>query len=102
MSAALINDLVAASYGRVDPALRDWVNTHVMEPKPHTAWDGHDRKKQISLWLVTEHTGYNDTSYRIVYDPATEHFGLELLLADGTSIYQGPTSEDFAATVAAM
>lgn len=102
MSAALINDLVAASYGRIDPSMKDWVNTHVMEPRQHTSWDSPDRKRQISLWLVTEHTGYNDTSYRIVWDPATQHFGLETLLADGSSIYQGPTSEDFAAVVASM
>ena len=41
------------------------------------------------VWLVTNHTGENDSSYRIIYDDQAQLFGLECTLESGVEWYMG-------------
>ncbi len=67
-----------------------WVEAHQVPPRrvdvalnPEGTATGH-------VWLVTDDTGENDASYRVVYDEAEASFGLECTLKSGVSWYMGP------------
>jgi hypothetical protein len=53
------------------------------------------------LWLVTDHTGEKDSSYRIVYDEQSQMFGLEVTLDTDVKWYMGSYGS-FANTVESM
>jgi hypothetical protein len=71
------------------PHLRSWASNHLIEPcqiKLATNSDGSSIK---TLWLVTDHTGKYDSSYRVVYDENEQAFGLEVTLDTGVEWYMG-------------
>jgi hypothetical protein len=83
------------------PHLQSWVNAHLVEPRRvrlATAPDGTSFKY---LWLVTNHTGENDSNCRVVYDVDAQLFGLECTLDSGVEWYMGNYGS-FAETVQNM
>ncbi len=56
------------------PAL--WVKDHLIELKPIELIENLDTDKKITMWLVTDHVGKQDSSYRVVFDSFTSDFGL--------------------------
>jgi hypothetical protein len=42
------------------------------------------------VWLVTDHVGVSDASSRVVYDAASQMFGLVVELESGVLWYMGP------------
>jgi hypothetical protein len=83
------------------PHLQSWVNAHLVEPRRvrlATAPDGTSFKY---LWLVTNHTGENDSNCRVVYDVDGQLFGLECTLDSGVEWYMGNCGS-FAETVQNM
>ena len=83
------------------PHLQDWLRTHLVDPRPirfYADAEGHSFK---DLWLVTDHTGEKDSSYRIVYDESNQMFGLEVTLDTGVEWYMGSYGS-FSETVASM
>ena len=94
-----IISLVKEAIPRVIPEKRDWLLSHLCEPMEITVYSNEDRQTQLYVWAVTNHTGEKDGIYRVVYDPTTNCFGLEMSSEDGTNWFMGAYSEDFAATV---
>lgn len=71
------------------PHLRSWVDEHLIAPRQvRLALDAEGTSFK-DLWLVTNHVGANDSSYRIVYNDEADAFGLECTLATGVEWYMG-------------
>jgi hypothetical protein len=60
--------------------LQSWVQAHLIEPRQVCLATDPDGTSFKGVWLVTDHTGENDSSYRIVYDDEAQLFGLECTL----------------------
>lgn len=71
------------------PHLRSWVCDHLIVPRQVELATETDGSSIKSLWLITDHTGKNDSSYRVVYDEAEQAFGLELTLDTDVELYVG-------------
>ena len=71
------------------PHLRSWADEHLIAPRQvRLALDANGTSFR-DLWLVTNHVGINDSSYRVVYDDDTDAFGLECTLDSGVEWYMG-------------
>ena len=71
------------------PHLQSWVHAHLIEPRQVRLATDPDGTSFKDLWLVTNRTGENDPSYRIVYDDQAHLFGLECTLESGVEWYMG-------------
>lgn len=72
------------------PHLRRWAEDHLIQPRQIELSLDPDGKLSGVLWLVTDHTGHEDSSSRVVYDEANGQFGLEQTLNTGIQWYMGP------------
>jgi len=77
-------------------AERAWFAAHRILPRPVSLAEDSEGTKWEEFWLVTEHTGADDSSFRIVYDDGREGFGRECLLDTDVPLFLGvyPTLED--------
>ncbi len=100
--ASHIQALVAADLARLEPQLQSWAREHIIAPRLEQLAADPEGHTNVSVWLVTDHTGASDSSYRVVYDPARSAFGLECTLESGVRWYMGAHEGGFAATVRAM
>ena len=71
------------------PHLRSWVDEHLIAPRQVRLALDADGTSFKDVWLVTDHIGVNDSSYRIVYDHEADAFGLECTLDSGVEWYMG-------------
>ena len=85
----LIKNRVAKELVILPPHLQTWVRTHLVEPHLRKFSVDHDGSSFKHFWLVTDHNGENDSSYRIVFDGEQEVFGLECTLESGVEWYMG-------------
>ena len=69
--------------------LQTWVRTHLVVPRMRRFSVDHDGSSFKQLWLVTDHNGKHDSSYRIVFDGEQGVFGLECTLETGVEWYMG-------------
>ncbi|MBA2733808.1 MAG: hypothetical protein H0U54_13055 [Acidobacteria bacterium] len=71
------------------PHLRDWVRSHLIQPRQVSFSINQDGTSFKTLWLITDHVGKDDSSYRIVYDEDEQDFGLEVTIDTGVEWYMG-------------
>jgi hypothetical protein len=76
-------------YDTLDKTLKEWLMCHVIEPKKIKIAANLDGKTWTEVWLVTDNKSDNDSSYRIVFDPGINTFGLECTLDSGLEWYMG-------------
>jgi hypothetical protein len=100
--AAHIQALVAAELATLEPNLQSWAREHIIAPRLERLAADPEGRASVPVWLVTDHTGVRDSSYRVVYDPARSAFGLECTLQSGVRWYMGPYQGGFADVVRAM
>ena len=80
---------VAEGLAVLAPHLQSWVHDHLIQPRQiRLSTDPHGNFFR-DFWLVTDHVGKEDSSYRIVYDEAGQAFGLESTLDTGLQWYMG-------------
>ena len=87
-SAAIAADC-AAAIRELDPRVGQWLRSHVIPPKRISLarkTDGSDTK---DFWLVTDHTGTNDASFRVVYDDTAARYGIECAILNSISLFIG-------------
>jgi hypothetical protein len=82
--------------------IRRWSVAHLIAPRKVTLATDPDGEQYADFWLVTDHTGSDDASYRVVFDEETDDFGLEVTLNTGVCWYMGSYGSSFAVTVDAM
>lgn len=57
-----------------------WFESHRIAPKAVSLAHDSDGKSTEMYWLITDHNGNNDSSFRIYYDESKDRFGRECLL----------------------
>jgi hypothetical protein len=92
---------VQAGLSKLRPSIKQWVQTHLVHPRLISLSLDPDASSFKEVWLVTDHTGEQDSSYRIVYDSDSELFGLECTLESGVEWYMGNYGS-FSQTVESM
>ena len=97
----LIVKRVKKDLSKLPPHLRDWGKAHSTNPRRITFYTNLETGEMDSGWLVTDHTGIQDSSYRIIYDEAFDMFGLITELQDGR-VYCLGLYGGFAETVESM
>jgi hypothetical protein len=98
---ALIKMKVAEALPILAPHLQNWLRPHLVEPRLIRLSADADGTSFKDLWLVTDHTGEEDSSYRLVYDGDNHEFGLESTLDTGVEWYMGSYGS-FSETVESM
>ena len=83
------------------PHLRSWVEKHLIAPQQVPLALDPNGTSSKNFWLVTNHVGENDSSYRIAFNGETGAFGLECTLDSGVEWYMGDYGS-FAETVQNM
>ena len=87
--AARIDGRVDAELPLLAPHLRNWLAAHRTTPREIQASSDPEGAEHLQVWLVTDHTGAEDSSSRVVYEPATDAFGIVIDLENGVSWFQG-------------
>jgi hypothetical protein len=85
----LIRSKVAEELVNLPPHLQSWLRNHLVEPRLSRLSLDHNGSSFKHFWLVTDHNGEQDSSYRIVYDGEQEVFGLECTLDSGVEWLMG-------------
>ena len=73
----------------LEPHLQSWVRAHLIQPRQIQLSTNPNGNSFKDFWLITDHVGKEDSSYRIVYDEAEQAFGLEVTLDTGVEWYMG-------------
>jgi hypothetical protein len=73
----------------LEPHLQSWVRAHLIQSRQIQLSTNPNGNSFKDVWLITDHVGKEDSSYRIVYDQAEEAFGLESTLDSGVEWYMG-------------
>jgi hypothetical protein len=91
----LINSAMA-EFEWLLPEYRQWFDNHRIEPRLVSLAVTADGSKVEDFWLLTDHNGSDDSSYRIVYDVRNERFGHECLLSSDVPLFLGafPSLQD--------
>jgi hypothetical protein len=69
--------------------LRNWVLAHLTTPRRITASLDPEGSQLVGVWLVTDHTGAEDSSSRLVYELEADAFGIVTDLQGGVAWFQG-------------
>ena len=84
-----INLKVQEMMPSLKPHLLSWAQQHLIRPRKITLSLDSDGNTSKDFWLVTDHNGKDDSSYRVVYDAEEQAFGLEVTLETGVEWYMG-------------
>ncbi len=94
---------MAAELPDIPPFERAWVESHLANPpRLATFSTSDDGSGAISLWLVTEHTGAQDDSTRVVFDAQGRRWGLAMDLMNDIEWFMGFYHGGFADVIDAM
>lgn len=69
--------------------LRDWFLSHQTAPRRVTLSKEQDGGDEEEFWLITDHTGTENSSYRIVFDDELGAFGISSQMASGVDYLLG-------------
>lgn len=84
-----IEEAIDETIKKVDGDLKEWFLNHLVEPQKVKLSIDIDGHKQKDFVMITDHNNVKDSSYRIVFDPDTNNFGLECTLESGVRWYMG-------------
>ncbi len=71
-----VSNGVNAELPRLAPHLRTWVESHLIPLREIEVYLEPEGLTPHKVWLITDDTGHNDSSYRIIYDKLPDRFGL--------------------------
>jgi hypothetical protein len=84
-----LTNRVQAELAMLPEDSRAWFEEHRIAPREISVSADPDSARTIRVWLMTDHTGNNDASSRVVYDATTKMFGLVMELRTGVLWYMG-------------
>jgi hypothetical protein len=87
---SLIRKDIEEELPHISESLRPWLERHIVTPRLITLSINPEGSHTRDFWLVTDEVGKDDSSYRIVYDPDSQKYGLEMTLNTGVQWYMGP------------
>ncbi len=93
--------MIRLGLSELSPDLRAWAEGHLIAPRLVRLLDSLESSETSAYWLVTDHTGSADSSYRVVYDERHDAFGFEVTLDDGRELFLGRVGS-FAETVSEL
>lgn len=74
---------------KLNSPLKEWVIAHLIQPRTIKLYTGFSSDEQQDFWLITDHIGNNDSSYRVVYSKERNSFGLEVEMENGRNVMMG-------------
>ena len=86
--AAITTDFQAA-LPRIDRRLDDWFRAHLVAPRPISLARKSDGGNPEQFWLLTDHTGSDDSGFRLVYDDVANQYGIECTIQNGVCLFAG-------------
>ena len=89
---ALVNRRLTAELSTLDDLAQDtrsWFNLHKVAPRIVSLAKNTDGTDREDFWLITDHTGAQDSSYRIYFDESKDRFGRECILDTGVPLLLG-------------
>jgi hypothetical protein len=78
-----------AAAGQLDPRTREWLRAHLIPPRPIELDRKTDGNNTEQFWLITDHTGREDASFRVVFDDALRRYGIECTILNNISLFAG-------------
>ncbi|MEK9502587.1 hypothetical protein [Gaopeijia maritima] len=82
-----IERLIVREVRTLSPRQRAWFLAHrVSPPRLVSVANGIDSNASRDLWLVTDHTGDQDASSRIVFDAEANGFGVAMDFVEGPAL----------------
>ena len=79
----------AAVVGQLDRRVALWLQLHKIVPRKITLSRKTDGSNGEEFWLVTDHTGADDSSFRLVYDDVAGRYGIECVILNSISMFSG-------------
>ncbi len=79
----------AAAIGMLGHETSRWLQLHALPPRRITLARKTDGGSTEDFWLVTDHTGSDDASFRIVYDDVAARYGLECAIGNDVPLFAG-------------
>ena len=73
----------------VDRRVGLWLQTHKIAPRRIALSRKTDGSNTEDFWLVTDHTGSDDASFRVVYDDVIGRYGIECAILNSISLFIG-------------
>lgn len=90
---AAVNATVAADCAAVvsqlDRRVALWLQLHKIAPRKITLPRKTDGSNGEEFWLVTDHTGADDSDFRLVYDDVAARYGIECAILNSISLFIG-------------
>jgi len=93
---------VTEGFAILDPHLKSWARDHLIQPRQIRLSTDPEGNSFKNFWLITDHVGKEDSSYRIVYDKDSQDFGLEMTLNNSVEWYMGGNYISFSEAVGNM
>ena len=79
----------AAALPALDRRVQLWLQSHIIPPRRITLSRTTDGGNSEEFWLVTDHTGADDASFRVVYDDVVARYGIECSILNSISLFSG-------------
>ena len=79
----------AAVTGALDRRVGMWLQMHKIPPRRISLSRKTDGSSSEEFWLVTDHTGSDDASFRVVYDDIADSYGIECAILNSISLFIG-------------
>ncbi len=79
----------AAAVPLLDRRVVLWLKTHAIVPRRIRLSCKTDGSESEEFWLVTDHTGSDDSSFRVVYDDTVANYGIECAIMNSISLFIG-------------
>lgn len=79
----------AAVIAMLDRVQAQWLRAHALPARRITLARKTDGGETEDFWLVTDHTGADDASFRVVYDDVSAQYGIECTIGNDVSLFAG-------------
>lgn len=73
----------------LEDSLRTWMRSHLIPPREIIVARKTDGNNTEQFWLITDHNGSDDASFRLIYDDLSRRYGLECTIQNNVSFFAG-------------
>ena len=74
---------------KLDRVQAQWLRAHALPARRITLSRKTDGGDTEEFWLVTDHTGFDDSSFRVVYDDVSAQYGIECTIGSDVNLFAG-------------